>query len=143
MQLLCILLAASRVHTVNFQAFLASDKFPICLVTVFVFVFFNICICVVRYLYYLDILAVHALLGNKHQIKHQSSAASQFGVKDRSGSLAIFPKTGTLCGIHNKHALGIMARYHGHHAKPSPSLISPAAAAGSKCSVVTVSQSQQ
>ena len=36
-----------------------------------------------------------------------------------------------------------MARYHWHHAKPSPSLISPAAAAGSKCSVVTVSQSQQ
>ena len=65
MQLLCILLAANRVHTVNFQAFLASDEFSICLVTIFVFVFFNICICVVRYLYYLDILAVHALLGNK------------------------------------------------------------------------------
>ena len=65
MQLLCILLAANRVHTVNFQAFLASDEFSICLVTIFVFVFFNICICVVRYLYYLDILSVHALLGNK------------------------------------------------------------------------------
>ena len=65
MQLLCILLAANRVHTVNFQAFLASDESSICLVTIFVFVFFNICICVVRYLYYLDILAGHALLGNK------------------------------------------------------------------------------
>ena len=48
MQLLCILLAANRVHTVNFQAFLPSDEFSICLVTIFVFVFFNICICVVR-----------------------------------------------------------------------------------------------
>ena len=73
MQLLGILLAANRVHTVNFQAFLASDKFPICLVTVFVFVFFNICICVVRQLYYLDILAVHALLGNKTS-NHSSSS---------------------------------------------------------------------
>ena len=73
MQLLGILLAANRVHTVNFQAFLASDKFPICLVTVFVFVFFNICICVVRQLYYLDILAVHALLGNNTS-NHSSSS---------------------------------------------------------------------
>ena len=73
MQLLGILLAANRVHTANFQAFLASDKFPICLVTVFVFVFFNICICVVRQLYYLDILAVHALLGNNTS-NHSSSS---------------------------------------------------------------------
>ena len=51
MQLLCILLAANRVHTVNFQAFLPSDEFSICLVTIFVFVFCDIYICVVRYLY--------------------------------------------------------------------------------------------
>ena len=76
MQLLCILLAANR-DTVNFQAFLASD----CLVTIYVFVFFNICICILRYLYFLDILAVHALLGNK--TPNHSSASPLLAFQNR------------------------------------------------------------